>query len=569
MKKLIIIGIIAIVFIAGCNLFSSKGDNAETGKQSQMKTAKVERGNISQLISTTGTIEPLKVVEVSSKANGEIIRMPVKEGDYLNKGDLIAEIERTYAQDDVDQAKADLRSANARLEQAKISIKLEKKQRGIQVSQAEKNLQDAQTRLTQLEEQLKLEKDANVRKLAEAKNNLKIAKLQLKLSSSEGVRKEELKRAESSVTQSKANLDLVKKEFNRKRSLYEKGYISKSELDTAQQKLDTAEAQYESAQQQLEMVKNPATEDEIEVSQGNVEKAKFAIQAAQENIEAEKSSEREIEMQKNKIALMESNLELAKANLAQISMKEKDIETAQASVNRSKIQLENAQDRLEDTLVTAPLTGTILTKNVEEGQVISSKMSSVAAEGAPLVTMADLEKIYVNTDVDETDIGKVKAGQSVKITVDAFPNQVFDGEVLRIAPQGKVIQNVTTFEVITEIKSDTNILKPGMNAEVEIMVASANNVLLVPNEAILDVRENKMVRVVGEERPRRVETGVSNWEKTAIRSGLEEGETVIVGGEFKPGDSRTPRFLERMKEDPSSSIRMMQRDKRGGGPPPR
>jgi len=334
--------------------------------------------------------------------------------------------------------------------------------------------------------------------------------------------------------------------------------------------LDTAEAQYESAQQQLEMVKNPATEDEIEVSQGNVEKAKFAIQAAQENIEAEKSSERGIEMQKNKIALMASSLELAKANLEQISMKEKDIETAQASVNRSEIQLENVQDKLADTLVTAPLTGTILTKNVEEGQVISSKISSVAAEGAPLVTMADLEKIYVNTDVDETDIGKVKVGQLVEITVDAFPNQVFDGEVLRIAPQGKVIQNVTTFEVITEIKGDTNILKPGMNAEVKIMAASANNVLLVPNEAILDVRGNKMVRVVGEERPRSVETGVSNWEKTAIRSGLEQGETVIVGGEFKPGDSsRTPRFLERMKKDPSSSIRMMQGGKRGGGPPPR
>jgi len=570
MKKIITIGVaVVILIIAGVvlaqktKLFSKKDNTAETngGEPSEMQTATVELGSISEVITASGTIVPLKIVEVSSKASGKIIIMPVDKGDYLKEGDVIAEIEQTYAQNDVDQAEADLRSAKAKLEQATINIELESKQRETQVSQGEDNLEDAKTRLAQLEEQIELEKVANKRKLLEAKNNLNIAQLQLRLLSPEVVRKEEVKRSEASVAQAKANLDLAQKGFDRSENLYEKGYISKADLDSAQTQLDAAQAQYDSSQQQLEMVKKPATKENIELAEANVEKANFAIQAAQESIDSEKYRDKEIEMQRNKVELMKSNLSLARSNLEQIELRKKDLITAQASVSRAESQLKAAQESLADTHVTAPISGTILDKNVEEGQVITSRISSFAGEGTPLVTMADLMKIYVKTDVDENDIGKILPGQAVTIKVDAFPNQVFDGEVLKIAPQGKVTQNVTTFEVTTELLSQSDLLKPGMNAEVEIMAASAQNVLLVPNEAIMNFGGRRMVRVVGEERPRPVETGASNWEKTEIISGLDEGETVVIGG--GPGGGGGQDFMQRMRErmrrDPSSGMRMMQR----------
>jgi len=230
-KKGFIIGIIAVVLLvvggilAKTELLSAKSNTDEI---SEMQTVKVELGNISEVITASGTIEPLTIVEVSSKASGKIIRMTVDKGDYLNAGDVIAEIEKTYAQNDVDQAEADLRSAKARLEQSEINIELERKQREIQLSQAEENLEETKTRLAQLEGQLKLEEETNKRKLAEAENNLKIAELQLKLLSPESVRSEEVKRAEASVAQAKANLDLAQKEFERIESLYEYDYISKS-----------------------------------------------------------------------------------------------------------------------------------------------------------------------------------------------------------------------------------------------------------------------------------------------------------------------------------------------------
>ena len=570
MKKFIIIGVaVIILIIAGAvlaqktKLFSKKDNTAEAngGELPEMQTATVELGSISEVITASGTIVPLKIVEVSSKASGKIIRMPVDKGDYLNEGDVIAEIEKTYAQNDVDQAKADLRSAQARLEQSTINIELEKKQRETQVSQAEENQRDAETRLAQLEEQIELEKVANKRKLLEAKNNLKIAELQLRLLSPEVVRPEEVKRSEASVAQAKANLDLEKKEFDRNKNLHENGYISKAELDSAQTRLDSAKAQYDSALQQLEMVKNPATKEDFELAEANVDKANFAIQAAQESIDSEKHRDKEIELQRNKVELMKSNLSLARSNLEQIELRRKDLITSEASVSRAESQLKAAQESLEDTHVTAPISGTILDKNVEEGQVITSRISSFAGEGTPLVTMADLMKIYVKTDVDENDIGKIQPEQAVTIKVDAFPNQVFDGEVLKIAPQGKVTQNVTTFEVTTELLSQSDLLKPGMNAEVEIMAASAQNVLLVPNEAIMNFGGRRMVRVVGEERPRPVETGASNWEKTEVISGLDEGEVVVIGGGSGPGGGGMDRFQqmrERMRRNPSSGMRMMQ-----------
>ena len=162
----------------------------------------------------------------------------------------------------------------------------------------------------------------------------------------------------------------------------------------------------------------------------------------------------DVELQKQRITQAEESLKLAEANRKQIERKERDLETARSSVKRSETQLELRQIEYDDTVIKAPISGTILEKLVEEGQVITSRLSSLASEeGQTLVTMADLDTVYVVTEVDETDIGKVEIGQPATITVEAYPDTPFQGEVLKIAPQGQAIQNVTTFEVTSELKN--------------------------------------------------------------------------------------------------------------------
>lgn len=214
---------------------------------------------------------------------------------------------------------------------------------------------------------------------------------------------------------------------------------------------------------------------------------------------------------KNDFEQAKADLELAQANLKQaennykraqelfaknlISQQERDQSNvdfvrAQSQLIKAQAALSSADERLRDTRVMAPISGIILTKNVEIGQIISSGVSNVGG-GTLLATLADMNEVYVETNVDEVDIGKVNVGQRAKVVADAYPDESFWGEVIRIAPLGKTQQNVTTFNVIVLVKNIGNRLKAGMSASVDIEIFNRQNVLLVPTEALKDPRSEQ------------------------------------------------------------------------------
>ena len=455
-KIIAILGAMLLVVAAvavGRIVFTGTGgkDSAET---LAVKTATVERGDIAVTIDATGTIKPLNIVEVSSKASGKILELRVDAGDYVEKDEIIAVVETTYVQISLEQAQADLQSAEARLQQAEIDIQLQREQSDIQIRQAQESLTEAQQRLIQLKEDIRLEKIANQRGVLDAENSLNIAKIRYKLLTSDEVRDENKQRAQASLEQDKANLDLVTAEHKRNKKLHEKELISQAALESSQAQLKSAEARYRSSAENLKLVEKPATEAELELGKADIRKAEFNHALAKERVEAEAARDMDIELQKQRIVQAEESLKLARANRKQITRKERDIETARLAVKRNEVQLELRQIEYDDTIIKAPISGTILEKKVEEGQLITSRLSSLAStEGQAIVTMADLDTVYVVTEVDETDIGKVQIGQPVTINVEAYPDMPFQGEVLKIAPQGQVIQNVTTFEVTSELKN--------------------------------------------------------------------------------------------------------------------
>ena len=165
-----------------------------------------------------------------------------------------------------------------------------------------------------------------------------------------------------------------------------------------------------------------------------------------------------------------------------------DYADARAGVVRSQVAVDNSRIQLEDTDVRAPITGTIIEKDTERGQVIASATSNVSG-GTTLMKMADLGLVQVRTLVDETDIGKIQPGQRATVTVDAFPNRPFSGTVLKIEPQAQTEQNVTMFPVSVRIDNKEGLLRPGMNAEVEVHVGRRDSVLAVPNAALRTQRD--------------------------------------------------------------------------------
>jgi HlyD family secretion protein len=154
-----------------------------------------------------------------------------------------------------------------------------------------------------------------------------------------------------------------------------------------------------------------------------------------------------------------------------------------AAVIGAQVALDNAKIAMEDTDVLAPITGTVISKLVERGQVISSPSTDVGG-GTVLLSMADLNLVQVSTLIDETDIGKIKPGQRATVIVGSYPNQPFQGEVLKIEPLAQTVQNVTMFAVQVRIENRNGLLKPGMNADVEVHIGQRDSVLAVPNAAL-------------------------------------------------------------------------------------
>lgn len=212
---------------------------------------------------------------------------------------------------------------------------------------------------------------------------------------------------------------------------------------------------------------------------------------------------------RNSYAQAEADLEVAKAQLANAASQKRradelfeskalteteneqaalDYANARAAVVRAEVALENAKIRLEDTDVRAPISGTVIEKSVERGQVISSPTSDVGG-GTVLLRMADLNLVQVRTLVDETDIGKIQPGLRATVTVDAFPNRPFEGAVLKIEPLATTQQNVTMFPVLVRIENREGLLRPGMNAEVQIHVGRRDSVLAIPNAALRTQRD--------------------------------------------------------------------------------
>lgn len=183
--------------------------------------------------------------------------------------------------------------------------------------------------------------------------------------------------------------------------------------------------------------------------------------------------------------------ELRQANIMTVQEFESatlDVTNARANVVKARTNLELAEERLTDITIRSPISGTVVAKQVEQGVIISSATSNVGG-GTTLVTMADLSVMQVRALIDQTDIGKVQIGQPVRVTVDAYPNRSFSGQVMKIEPQARIEQNVTMFPVLVQLENPERLLLPGMNADVEISIGERRGATALPNGAVMNPRD--------------------------------------------------------------------------------
>lgn len=215
--------------------------------------------------------------------------------------------------------------------------------------------------------------------------------------------------------------------LERQRALFERSLLSRHEVETAQTAYDVA------------------------VTQRN------AAQADRESAEAK-----------------------VRAARAQLVAAEAQVEKANAQVHQAQAALEQAQVDLERTIMRSPVTGTVMSRNVDVGQTVAASL-----QAPTLFTIAqDLAKMQVDTQVSEADIGQVAVGQAATFTVDAYPGQVMRGTVRDIRSAPMVVQNVVNYNAVITVENPELKLKPGMTATVSILVARGENVLKIPKAAL-------------------------------------------------------------------------------------
>ncbi len=556
-------GVIIIAIVAGGWFWLRRGRASENDEE-QIATVEAWRGDLRVSVAATGVLEPLTTVELRSRSGGEIERMYVDAGDYVQRGDLIAQLDPTDLQAQVDQAAAQVQAAEARVKQSRYSADAQSEQTYSSVEEARASLSTARARLGQAEAQLEQTITTTEDSIEQAQARLKSAEAQLAQARAQeeaqpdltdsdirqaeaslerakqdlavlesGNRPQEIAQARARVGEAEAVLENAQAELERSERLFERGFVSEQELDSSRRAVRTSEAQLASAREALSLTEAGPRPEEVERARAAVRQAEASLQSARAQSMQVDVRSRAREVAESSVSEARAALRSAEAQRRQIDVRRGDVEAAERAVDQagaglkraesgelttraqeqsvtaSRAELQRARSSLDDvrysfvhTTIVAPRDGVVLEKHVEEGTVVPAGTAAVA-QGTAIVTIADITEMYVMADVDEVDISRVKIGQSADINVETLPGVKITGEVEKIFPQGREEGNVVYFQARVRVIDQHEDLRPGMTVDVDILTAEALDVLLVPDAAIDRSGDTPVVEVLppGAEEP--------------------------------------------------------------------
>lgn len=470
-KKLIIIGAV-IILISGAFVTVGRVRSKPDKKPDRIEI--VRRGPFVAKLNERGNLEPLIKVDVRSNVEGEIEKLYVDEGYDVVKGQKLLKIDEKQIREDYNQSRANYDAALAEMNRTEENIKLSsgKLKSDIQLAESslkssEANLEGTKARAEQQRSQARISISNTEDSLEQDKITLKKAQLALE-------------QAESAEKSAKARLDNAKSELDRKKELYDKKFVSLQEVENAQLAYSSAVSDHESAQKSIQ-----SQRESHQSQQKSIDNRKMRLQAEKDDLQILEQSltkqirqaEIQIEQSKERLSILKESQDSEQ----QITELTKD--GAKANLLRAESVLNNAKERLDWTTVIAPMTGRVVQCRIEEGEIITSGRSAWS-QGPPVMIIADLSKMIVKSYIHELDIGKIEVGQKVEIKIEAYPDEIFEGEVKEISPSGQALDSIIKFEVMIIVTKAPKPLLPGMTAYVDIIYDERDNVLQLPIEAV-------------------------------------------------------------------------------------
>lgn len=303
--------------------------------------------------------------------------------------------------------------------------------------------------------------------------------------------------------------------------------LDKDQLEAA---LRGAEANLLAARAALQAAEAQAQKNIVEAEGPDVEFARRALDRAQSLFAQRLIPQSGLDDAQSALDVAENRRRAAESQLA---VSRARVSEARAQVAQAKAATDRASEDLANSTLRAPIRGTVLSRDVEIGSPVSSILN-LGANASLVMTLGDIDEVFVRGKVDEADIGRVQHGQLARIRVETFKDKVFTGKVTKISPMGTEKDNVTSFEVRVSIDNPGNELKANMTANAEIVLEEHPNSLLVPEAAVTyDARRQASVDVVDPaaaqgRRRITVRLGVGNGTKIQVLEGLKAGDKVIL-----------------------------------------
>jgi HlyD family secretion protein len=303
--------------------------------------------------------------------------------------------------------------------------------------------------------------------------------------------------------------------------------LDKEQLTAA---LRGAEANLQAARASLEGAEAQLKKNVVEAEGPDAEFARRAYERAKNLFEQKLIAQSALDDAHSLVDVAENRKRAAQSQLAVSQAK---VAEARAQVAQAKAAADRATEDVANATIRAPIRGTVLTRDVEIGSPVSSILN-LGANATLVMTLGNIDQVFVRGKVDEADIGRVRLGQPARIRVETFKDKTFNGKVTQISPMGVEKDNVTNFEVRVSIDNPGKELKANMTANAEIVIEELADSLIVPEAAVIyDAQKRAFVDVVapGTKTGRRktpVKLGVGNGTKIQVIDGLKQGDKIVL-----------------------------------------
>lgn len=513
MKKIAIIIIVAVVVVSAAGIYISRFLAEKSNELANVIL--VKKGTVIELVSVTGNVNPKDNVSLAFEKGGRIVRVNFKEGDKVNVGSRLVELDASELLAQLREAKANLDAEKARLEDLKSGTRPEEiAVKRVELQKAQQDLLNdysgvpdvlndayikADDAVNAKTDQLFTDDNTQTPKLTFAVTDYQIDNdaRALRLASTNELTgwRDELKSLdvnspplvlETALAKAKSHLSVIS--------------------DFLKKVLDAVDKSYG-----LSVATMQTYRDNNNLGRTSVNTALTAIGTEGQTIAAQKIVVDRVQQ--------ELNLKLAGATKEQITAKEAQVKQAEANV-----QLIEAQ--IQKTVLKSPLNGIVTKQNAKVGEII--------AANAPVAAVISEGNFEIEANVPEVDIAKVKMGDTAKITLDAYGSEVlFEARVVSVDPAETVIEGVSTYKVTLEFTKEDERLKSGMTANTDIVTGVHENVLVIPQRAVIGKNSEKFVNIVvgNKAEEREVTVGLRGSDgNIEITSGLNEGDKITLSG---------------------------------------